>query len=269
VTATIVEARPVSLPRVVLSELTKLRSVRSTAWALLTTAALIIGPGILICLAQAEQWPPDNPADAAGFDATAISLTGVYFATLAIGVLGILVVSGEYATGSIRSTFAAVPRRLPVLWGKVIAFGLAVPVVCVPAVLIAFLGGQKMLDTKGIGVTMGDPGVARAVLGSALFLTMLGMLGIGLGMLLRNTAAAVTVLVGMLLILPLTVSFLPASLSATVNKFLPLSAGTAITNVGPVDPAFTLTPLAGLGVFTIYVVVFLALGAVRVATRDV
>jgi ABC-2 type transport system permease protein len=260
--------RRVTLARVVRSELTKLWSLRSTVAAFATTVSLVILPGVLLCAMRAANWPPRNPADALGFDPAAVSLTGVYLAQLAIGVLGALVVTGEYATGTIRATLAAVPNRLPVLWGKVIAFGLAVPAVCLPATLIAFFAGQAFLAPQHISTTLGAPGAARAVIGSALFLTAVGLLGLGLGALTRNTAAAVATLVGLLFMLPIVVGFLPGTVGDEINKYLPYAAGTAITNARPVDESLTLAPWTGLGVFCLYVLVCLSLAAWQLRHRD-
>ena len=190
-------AQRVTQLRVLRSEWTKLRSLPSTAWSLLTAVALIVGFGALYAMVRVTR-PPRQPADLASFDPTAISLTGVHLAQLAIGVLGVLLVTGEYATGMVRTSFAAVPRRLPVLWGKAITFALTTLTLCVPASFAAFLVGQSILSSERLGTTLDHPGTARAVLGSALYLAAVGLLGLGLGALLRNTAGAVASLFGVL-----------------------------------------------------------------------
>jgi ABC-type transport system involved in multi-copper enzyme maturation permease subunit len=253
---------------VIRSELTKMWSLRSTLAALITTAAVVVVPGLLLCAMRAANWPPRNPADALGFDPAAVSLTGVYLAQLALGVLGALVVTGEYATGTIRATLTAVPGRLPVLWGKVAAVILAGLAVTLPSVLAAFLGGQSFLAPQHIQTSLSAPGVTRAIIGSALFLTAVGLLGLGLGALLRSTAAAVSALVGLLFLVPILVGMIPGSAGATIGKYLPYAAGTAVTNVQPADPHFTLAPWTGLGVFCLYVLVSLGLAAWRLRSRD-
>ena len=120
--------------RVVRSEWTKLRSLPSTIWSLLTAVTLIVGFGVVYAMVRVTR-PPTDPAS---FDAAGVSLAGVQLAQLAVGVLGVLLVTGEFATGSIRVTLAAVPNRLPVLWGKTVVFGLTTLVLCVPAVVTAF-----------------------------------------------------------------------------------------------------------------------------------
>jgi ABC-2 type transport system permease protein len=258
-------AQRVSQARVVRSEWTKLRSLPSTAWSLLAAVALIVGFGALYSVLRVTR-PPSNPAALAAFDPAAVSLTGVQLAQLAVGVLGVLVVAGEYATGTIRTSLAAVPRRLPLLWGKAIVFALTILALCVPATLAAFLVGQSILARERLDIALSDPGVARAVLGSALYLTAVGLLGLALGALLRSTAAAVATLFGLLFGPQLLTGLLPAAWSDVVYPYLPAPAGVAVTSVRP-DPA-ALAPWTGFGLFCLYVAVVLALGAWRLRSRD-
>ena len=130
--------------RVALSEWTKLRSVRSTRWSLLATLLLIMGLGIIACLVFESRWPHLSANDRRHFHPLRANLAGVNFAQLSIGVLGVLVMTAEYSTGMIRSTFSAVPKRLPVLWGKTLVFGAVAFVVSLPAVFIVFFVGQAM-----------------------------------------------------------------------------------------------------------------------------
>jgi ABC-2 type transport system permease protein len=132
----------VTQARVVRSEWTKLRSQPSTVWSLLVAVIVIVGFGALYCVLRVTR-PPSQPEAVAAFDPTAVSLSGVQLAQLAIGVLGVLLVAGEYATGTIRVSLAAVPQRLPVLWGKAIVFALTTLALCLPATLAAFLVGQS------------------------------------------------------------------------------------------------------------------------------
>jgi ABC-type transport system involved in multi-copper enzyme maturation permease subunit len=255
----------VTQARVVRSEWTKLRSVPSTAWSLLATLALIVAVGALYSLLRVTR-PPSDPAAVTGFDATAVSLAGVQLAELAVGILGVLLIAGEYATGTVRVSFAAVPRRLPVLWGKAVVLVLTTVLLCLPATLAAFLVGQSILSGEGLGVPLSDPGVARAVLGSALYLGAIGLLGLGLGALLRSTAGAVAGLFGVLFAPQLLTGLLPAAWSDRIYPYLPVPAGVAVTAVRP-DPA-ALTPWIGFGVLCLYVAAVLALVAWRLRRRD-
>ena len=258
-------AQRVSQARVVRSEWTKLRSLPSTAWSLLTTVVLIVGFGAVYALVRVTR-PPREPASMSAFDPTAISLTGVQLAQLAIGVLGVLLITGEYSTGMIRSSLTAVPGRLPVLWGKAIVYALTTLTLCLPATFGAFLVGQSILSAEHLDTTLGQPGVVRAVLGSALYLTAVGLLGLGLGALLRNTAAAISSLFGLLFALQIIVGFLPEAWSDVVYKYLPTPAGTAVTSARP-DPTL-LAPWTGLGVFCLYAAVVLGLAAWQLRRRD-
>jgi len=251
--------------RVIRSEWTKLRTVPSSAWTLLVTIALIIGFGALYAGVRVTR-PPHDAAAIANFDSTAVSLAGVQLAEIAIGILGALLFTGEYATGTIRTSFAAVPRRLPVLWGKAIGYAIAVLALTVPATFVAFLVGQSILSSGHLDTTLNHPGTARAVIGAALYLTAVGLFGLGLGALLRSTAAAVGSLFGLLFAPQILVGFLPSSLSDHIYRYLPAPAGVAITNVQP--DSTSLAPWTGFGVFCLYTAILLALAAWRLRHRD-
>jgi ABC-2 type transport system permease protein len=258
-------AQRVSQARVVRSEWTKLRSLPSTAWSLLTTVVLIVGFGAVYALVRVTR-PPRGPASVSAFDPTAISLTGVQLAQLAIGVLGVLLITGEYSTGMIRSSLTAVPGRLPVLWGKAIVYALTTLTLCLPATFGAFLVGQSILSAEQLDITLSHPGVARAVVGSALYLSAVGLLGLALGALLRSTAWAVAGLFGVLFGPQLLTGLLPATWSDRVYPYLPGPAGVAVTAVQP-DPA-ALAPWSGFGVFCLYIAVGLAVAAWQLRRRD-
>lgn len=251
--------------RVLRSEWTKLCSLPSTAWSLLTTVAMIVAFGAGYSLIRVTR-PPRLPADIAAFDPTAVSLAGVQLAQLAIGVLGVLLMTGEYATGMIRTSFAAVPARLPVLWGKAIVFSVTTLALCVPAALVAFFLGQSVLAREHLDITFDHPGVARAVIGSALYLVAVGLLGLGLGALLRNTAGAISALYGVLFGIPIVVGFLPETVVDTIGRYLPTTAGAAVTSVAP--DSDSLSPWTGFGLFCLYTAVVLGLAAWRLRRRD-
>ncbi len=255
----------VTQTRVLRSEWTKMRTQRSVVWALLSTIVLIIGFGFLYALLR-ESHPPHDPASFRSFDPTAISLAGVNLAQLAIGVLGVLLITNEYSSGLIRASFAAVPSRLPILWAKAIALVLTTVALCIPATFATFLIGQSVLSRQHLDVTLSQPGVTRAVLGSALYLGGVGLLGLGLGALLRNTAGAISALFGALFGIQLLVGFLPGAWSDEITRYLPSPAGVAVTAVMR-DP-LSLSPWTGLGVFLAYPAVVLALAAYWMRRRD-
>ena len=252
--------------RILLSEWTKLRTLRSTVFSMLAAVVFLVGFSILVCALVAANWPPKNPEDIRGFDPVGASLAGGFFAQLAFGVLGVLIVTGEYATGMIRATLSAVPKRLPVLWSKALVYGLTCLVLAVVSVLAAFVIGQAILSTKDIDASFGDDGVARVVFGTALYLTGVGLLGLALGALLRNTAAAISALFALLFVVPIVVHFLPASWNDAIAKYLPSNAGQVITNLQPGDDS--LGPWTGLLVFFLWAAAALALAAVSLVRRD-
>jgi ABC-type transport system involved in multi-copper enzyme maturation permease subunit len=251
--------------RVIAAEWIKLRTQQSALWAGAGAIGLTAGFGILYAALLAAR--PPHGAAAAAFDPTAVSLSGIQLAQIAVGVLGAMLITSEYGSGMIRATFAAVPRRLPVLWGKAAVALAAVFAACVPAVLIAFFAGQSVLAKVGLDTSFGQPGVARAVLGSAVYLAVAAVLGVGLGALLRNTAAAVTALFGLLFGLQLLAGLIPGGTGVTLEKFMPSTAGQAIASVHT-DPGTSLGPWAGLGLFAFYTIVVLALAARRMSRGD-
>jgi hypothetical protein len=255
----------VSQGRVIAAEWTKLRTQPSALWAGAAALALTAGFGILYSLLR-EARPPHGAA-AAAFDPAAVSLSGIQLAQIAAGVLGAMLITSEYGSGMIRATVAAVPRRLPVLWGKATVALAAVFAISVPAVLIAFFAAQPVLAKAGLGTSFAQPGVARAVLGSAAYLAVAAVLGVGLGALLRSTAAAVTALFALLFGLQLLAGLIPGATGVTLEKFMPSTAGQAIASVHP-DPGTSLGPWAGLALFAGYTVIVLALAARRISRGD-
>ncbi|MFI5041621.1 MAG: ABC transporter permease subunit [Acidimicrobiales bacterium] len=249
------------------AEWTKLRSVRSTMWSLLVTVAIIVGLGALFCAARVARADRLDPAEIRNFDPTGFSLNGIFLAQLAVGVLGVLVITSEYATGQIRATFGATPQRRLVLASKLLVFMVVVFVVGLVACFTAFFIGQGILSAKFHQASLGDPGVLRAVVGGAVYLSVLGALGIGLGTILRRTAGAIAVLVSLLLILPILVNFLPSPWSTDIAKYLPLQAGNAVFHVGG-RASTDLSLWTGFAVFCAYAVVSVVVGAVLLTRRD-
>ena len=253
--------------RIVRSEWTKLRSLRSTGYALLAAVVMLIAFAIIDCTSIVSSWASLSAKEKATFDPLLASLRGVDGAQLAIGVLGVLVITGEYTTGMIRSTFTAVPKRLPALWAKATVFAAVSLALTVPAVLIAFFASQSILDGQHISIAFSHPGVPRAVIGAALYITVLGLLALGLGALIRNTAGAIAVLVATIFVLPALVNVLPPNLRDTIGPYLPTSAGNAITSIHPA--AHSLAPWTGLGVLCAYAAASLIAAALLLRHRDV
>ena len=258
--------------RVALSEWTKLFSLRSTRYTLLAGIAATIAFAVVPALINASRWSTMSAHDKATFNPLESSLIGVNLAQLALGALGVLVISGEYSTGMIRSTFAAVPKRLPVLWAKAGVFGAVTLVLALPAMLIAFFSAQAILRGHtfaghDIALSISDPGVARSVIGGALYLTLAGVFGLSLGAIFRNTAAGISTFAGILFVLPPLLDVLPSSWNNAISPFLPSKAGQAIMQIG--NPAHTLGPWTGLALFAGYTALALGAAAVLLKRRDV
>ena len=279
----------VTQARVMNSEWIKFRSLRSTWWSIGAALLVSIGLGILFSdlrghdIAQHGGFEPDQ---------TALSLRGFYLAQLAVGVLGVLFVTGEYSTGMIRATLSAVPKRVPVWVAKTAIFAGVIFVITLVAAFIAFVGGQAVLSGYRIhagyifgsngaiigltqsgsggwhtlGVPLSHPGSVRAIFGAALYMVGVGLLGLGCGFAVRNAGGAIAAVFGLILVLPLLAQALPSSLQQHIMKYLPLLAGTAGMNT--VNEGGQLSPWAGLGVFALYVVAALAVGLVVLRRRD-
>jgi hypothetical protein len=159
-----------------------------------------------------------------------------------------------------------------VLWGQAGVYGLVTLVLSIPSTLIAFFAAQAILkghsvNGHDIALSFSDPGVARAVIGGALYLTLVGLFGLGLGAILRNTAGGISTLAGLLFVLPPLMNVLPASWNDAISPYLPSNAGQAIMQTG--TPDHTLAPWTGLGVFTVYVAITIATAAILLRRRDV
>ena len=178
-----------------------------------------------------RDWDRMRPARQAAFDAVGTSLGGARFTEFAIGVLGVLFVTGEYGTGMIRSTLTAVPKRLPVLWAKLIVVGSVSLMLTEIASFAGYFIGQATLATHSVALS--SDGALRAVIGTGLYLTVVALIGVELGFIIRSTAGGIAALVAILLVLPGVVSILPQSWQDTISPYLPSNAGAAIYDLRP------------------------------------
>ena len=250
-------------PRVVLSEWTKFRSLRSTVYTVLAAVASMIGLGALITAVTANQ--PGGLAP--GQSPISTSLSGIFFAQLAVGVLGVLLITGEYSTGMIRSSLTVVPRRLPMLWGKLAVFGGVVFLTMLVASFTAFFVGQALLHGQRLDSSLSDPGALRAVVGAALYVTVAGMTALALGVLLRNTAAAITTFVALFFVIPTLTLLLPGSLTDHFVQYLPSNLGGALTG-DTSGLAHALAPWSGFGLLCGYAAVLIGFAAWRLRSAD-
>jgi len=251
----------VTQARLLLSEWTKLRSVRSTVWSLLVAVVFTIGLSALVPAVRMHHLRPgqhiDNPLE--------LTLAGVQMAQLAVGVLGVLVISAEYSTGMIRATMTAAPRRLPVLWAKAAVYGATVFALMVPSAFIAFFIAHSILQPHGQAVAFGAAGVVRALIGAGLYLTVIGVFGLGLGAIVRNTAGGIALFAGIMFVLPPLMNVLPTSWNNAASPYLPLQAGERILQL----QGGTLSPWQGFGILCCYAVAAIAAAAVLLKRRDV
>ncbi|MDH6114751.1 ABC-2 type transport system permease protein [Kitasatospora sp. MAP12-15] len=250
------------------AEWIKFRSLRSVPAVLLATAVvLLLGAG-LVSAGYRSGWSTMTAGDRAAFDPTYTSLRGIEPAQLLVGGLGVLAVTGEYACGLIRTTFAATPQRGQVLAAKALVLGAVVWGLSTAACFAAFLLGQSLLASPARHAGLGDPGVSRAVAGGGLYLLLVGLLGLALGALVRRTAAALAALFGVLLVLPLVVGMLPGGAADRIAPYLPAAAGSQLWTVVR-GAGHAPGPWQGAGVFVLYVAGTAAMALVAVRRRDV
>jgi ABC-2 type transport system permease protein len=248
------------------SEWTKLRSVRSTFWALAVTVVLGIGFGAAISAATAHGYARSSVSGKLSWDPTAMSLDGMAVASLAIAVLGVLCISSEYSSGMIRTSLIAVPKRGRVLAAKSLVFAVVTFVVGEATSFAAFFVGQALISGLAPHAALGDPGVARAVVGTGLLLAALAVLSVAAGTVLRHPAAAIASMIAVLFVLPGIAQALPDSWRNPVTEFWPTQAGGQIATV--YHAAHTLQPWPGFGVMCLFVAIVYAIAWTLLDRRD-
>ena len=257
-------AGPVTQVRVVRAEWTKLRALRSTRWSALSAIVLIVGLGAIIAGSGTPYRISGSNTAAVGIST---ALLGVLFAQLVVGLLGVLAFSGEYGTGMIRATLAVVPSRLPVLWAKVIVLaGLVLPVTLLCAFLDYFVAVAIESSRGGSAFSLSDPGVLRTVVGSSLYLTVVVVIALALGALLRRTAAGLSVFAAVFFVIPIVVGALPHTITGFA-PYLPSNAGGTLWG-NPLTTTQALSPWTGFAVLCGYAVVLTGLAAWRLRRRD-
>ena len=257
----------VTQARVIRSEWTKLWSLRSTRWSLLAGFIAMAGLGPLVAAVQMSRWTQLDPHERLTYTSLDPAVGGWHLAQLAIGVLGVLVISGEYSTGMIRSSFMAEPRRLPVLWAKTGVFAAVSFGLMLVATFISFYAVQAIVTQRHLQHSLGDPGALRVVIGTALFLTVLGVLCVALGALMRNTAGGIALFVFLLFVLPGITAILPSSVADSISPYLPLNAGTTVASV-TFENSHHLSSWGGFAVFAGYAALAVILAAIGLRRRD-
>jgi ABC-2 type transport system permease protein len=248
------------------SEWIKFRSVRAGPVALLTTAAIVLMGAWLLGAADRDSYPALSQADKAAFDPVYSVLRGIVLAQLFVGALGVFTVTGEYASGLIRGTFLATPQRAQVLAMKALVFAVVVWVCCTALVFAAFFLGQRVLGPAK-HVRIADPGVLTAVFGGGLYLTLAGLLGVFIAVLVRHPPAALATLFGFLVVLPIVFIEIPGRISARLAEYMPGNAGEQAFHLLH-GGAYTLGAWQGLGVLAGYVAVAALAAFVLILRRD-
>ena len=254
------------------SELTKIRSVRSTYWTLAAMVIITIGISALLSWGRIQDYA-SQPAFVQAHmaveiraRATEFGMFGLILGQLVIAVLGALTITAEYSTGMIRTSLTVMPRRETVYVAKALVF----TVIALVAGLVTSFGsyfiGQAIFATHHLNSSIGQPGVLRAVIGGGLFLGACGLLSFGIGALLRHTAGAITTSVALLFVVFVLSGFLPSSWAVHVDKWIPLNAGGAIwENLSGVN---MFSPWVGFGVFCCYAAAAVVAGGILFRTRD-
>jgi hypothetical protein len=251
---------------VIRAEFEKLRTVRSTLWTLLLAFAANVG---FAALAAAVIAPRLSAADRFQADDVRLALAGIHLSQVAYGVLGALVITGEYGSGMIRATMAAVPRRRSLLAAKALVFTGVALLTSIASTFVAYLVFLAAVPANTpAGASLSSPGVARAVVGGGLYLTVLGLIGFGLGVVLRSSAGAIATLFGLLFVPPLLLDLLPGGWKTDVGPYIPMEAGGQIFVAVPHEAA-ALAPWTGFAVFCAYAAAALVAGFFIIDHRDV
>jgi ABC-2 type transport system permease protein len=251
------------------SEFTKIRSVRSTWWTLLVLVVISVGIGAAISAGVAANWSHTSASDRATFDATQVSIAGLFFlGQLVIVVLGAIVLTSEYSTGMIRTSLTAMPRRVTVYAAKAAVFAAVALVVTLVTAFIAFFLGQAILTSTHESATLSQPNVLRAVIGGALYVTLCGLFAFAAGAIFRHTAATITSVIGLLFVIPILAHLLPSSWYDDIARWLPSSTGDAISVVVGPGPDHLFSPWGQFAVFAVYTAILLIVGGILFRKRD-
>ncbi|MFC9428679.1 ABC transporter permease subunit [Streptomyces sp. NPDC056987] len=256
-----------SVPAVLRSEWTKIRTVSSTTWTLISALVVTVALGGALSAVVNSQFGTLSEMERAAFDPTYTSFSGMVLGQLAMVVFGVLVVGSEYSSGMIRGSLAAVPRRGTFLFCKILVAGVPALVVGVITGFAAFFLGQALLGTHGTGI--GEPDVLRAVIGSGLYMTLIALFAMGVTAMLRSSVLSLGVLMPFFFLVSQILAAVPGT--RTVARYFPDQAGRQITQVVPGavnSSAAPYGPWEGLGIMALWVVAALAGGYAVLKKRD-
>jgi hypothetical protein len=272
-------ARPAPLPsaparragfgNLLLSEWTKIRSVRSTVWSLILLVVVTVGITVLITAITSAQWSKVGPAGRTQIrlDPTnGILSAGLQFGQLTIIVLGVLVITSEYSTGAIRASLLAVPRRLPMLAAKGIVFTAITLVIGEIVMFASFFIGAAILHSH-VPVSLGSHNVARAVVGGGLYLAVLGLFAMSIGALVRHTAGAITGVIAFVIVLEPLSALIPGTWGDHIHDYLPTAAGRLIIQTVQTSGQ-VLSAWQGFGVFCLWTAALFVAAGILLMRRD-
>jgi ABC-type transport system involved in multi-copper enzyme maturation permease subunit len=250
------------------AEWIKLRSLRSSKWTMFALVAVTVGLGALISALTANHWGHMTAQEHREWDPTNNSLAGAAFGQLAVAVFGVLAITGEFASGTIRSSVAAAPRRTPLILAKAIVYGGVAFVVGQVISFASYFIGMALFAGHTPISHLGDPGVIRAITLTGAYEAIVCLIAIGIGLALRHTAAAISALVAVLIVLPGVIAALPTTAQNTLERFMPEQI--AASSTGAVVPeAHYFGPWSGLTVLCLYAVIAMGIGTWTFARRDV
>jgi ABC-2 type transport system permease protein len=251
------------------SEWIKFRSVRSTLYTLAATVVLCVGIGALISYAERKTWSMEHLKNHLAFDPTRVSLSGFFFAEIAIGVIGVLIISSEYSSGLIRATLGARPHRAEVLVAKSVVLFCATLVVGEGCSFASFYVGQSILQGVTPTASLSTPGTLRAIAFAGLSLALLALFALGIGTMLRHTAGAITIFVSLLLVILLIVTALPSNWNVHIYPYLPEVLTQSMRSPNPSGLGFnSFSPTVSTLVLAAYAVGSLVVGGVLLVRRD-
>lgn len=250
------------------SEWTKIRSVKSTVWTL--TAAVVIGVGISVLFSWGEaSHSKESAAELAQRDLVQHSMFGIMLGQLVMVVFGALAVTTEYSTGMIRTSLAAQPRRLSVLFAKLAVVTLVSFVVGEVISFASFFIGNHFWATRGVTVGLGTHGALQAVIGGGLYLAGAALLAFGIGTALRHTAGTITLGVALLFVINIMANFMPSSWQNDIDKWLPANAGSQVwATQHTADTGTAFGAWSGFAVYMGYAVIALIVGLWVFKRRD-
>ena len=257
-----VAGRGLSAAGILRSEWIKLRSLRSTWWSFGIIVVIQVGIAVVFVLTTTPM-EAQLPQDAVTDTVISIATLGLLFSQLVIAVLGVLVISGEYSTGQIRSSFMAVPSRLPVLAAKALVFAVATFVVALAGIVLSYLVTMPILASAGVEAAPGDPNLWVRFVAAAGYLVFIGLISLGIGAALRSTAGGIAASLGLLLVVPTIFQLIPAEWAGVVAGWLPGTAGQNLFYLGG-----TFEPWQALLVMLGWVGVALTSAAILMKRRD-